>query len=110
MTKEVRNGDLIQVTIILEFEGTIRNHAILIENQFIPTVINQSTNYEIILNGDPIQVLGKFLGVQGSIIKKFEVQINGKSGYKATDIKFRYDEIEINLPVPYNKFDLIQND
>ena len=36
MQKEVRKGDKIQVTIKLEFEGTIRNHAILIENQFIP--------------------------------------------------------------------------
>jgi hypothetical protein len=110
MQKEVRKGDKIQVTIKLEFEGTIRNHAILIENQFIPTINNQRTNYEIVLNGDPIQILGRFTGVQGSSIKKFEVQINGKTGYKVSDVKFKYDEIEINLPVPYSKFDLIQID
>lgn len=108
MTKQVSKGDKIKVTVKLEFDGTVRNHAILIENQFIPTVNNQRTNYEIVLNGDPIQILGRFTGVQGSSIKKFEVQINGKSGYKATDVKFKYDEIEINIPVPYIKFDLIQ--
>jgi S-adenosylmethionine synthetase len=107
MTKEVRIGDKINVTIKLEFEGTIRNHAILVENQFIPTINNQRVNYEIALNGDPVQILGRFTGVQGSSIKKFEVQINGKTGYKVADVKFKYEEIEINVPVSYIKFDLI---
>lgn len=110
MKKEVKKGDKIQVTVKLEFEGTVRNHAILIENQFIPTVNNQRNNFEIILNGDPIQILGRFTGVQGSNIKKFEVQINGKTGYMAVDVKFKHDEIEISIPVPYIKFDLIQID
>jgi hypothetical protein len=108
MLKEVRKNDKIQVTIKLEFEGTIRNHAILIENQFIPTINNQRINYDIVLNGDPIQILARFTGVQGSSIKKFEVQINDKIGYNVSDVKFKYDELEINLPVPYIKFDLIQ--
>ncbi len=110
MQKEVRKGDKIHVTIKLEFEGTIRNHAILIENQFIPTINSQRTNHEIVLDGDPLQVLGRFTGVKGSSIKKFEVKINRKTGYKVSDVKFKYDEIEIKLPVPFSKFDLTQID
>ncbi len=110
MLKKVKNGDKVKVSVKLEFEGTIRNHAILIENQFIPTVNNQRTNFEIELDGDPIQILGRFTGVQGSSIKKFEVWINRKKGYKVSNIKFKYDEIEVNVPVPYSKFDLQQID
>lgn len=108
MTKQVKIGEKIPVTVKLEFEGTVRNHAILVENQFIPTINNERKDFEIVLDGDPIQILARFTGVRGSKIKKFEITINDRKGVEMKDIRFKYEEIEINLPVEYGKFDLME--
>ncbi|WP_340114866.1 hypothetical protein [Maribellus mangrovi] len=108
MTKLVKIGDKIPVTVILEFEGTVRNHAILVENQLIPTINNERKDFEITLDGDPMQILARFKGVRGSKISKFEISINNKTGVKFSDLKFKLEEIEIKLPVKYSKFDLIE--
>lgn len=108
MENQVKIGDKIDVTVKLEFDGTVRNHAILIENQFIPTINNERKNFQITLDGDPIQIEGKFIGVRGSSIKKFEISINKKAAFKVENIKFKYESIELKMSVPYSKFNLTQ--
>lgn len=105
MTKQVKVGDKIEVTVTLEFEGTIRNHAVLIENQHIPTQNNVGKS-EITLDGDPIQISGNFTGVPGSKIKKFEVVINDKLGYSLTETKLKFNQVNVDVPIPYSAFDL----
>ena len=108
MKKNVKTGDVIPVTIEMKFEGTIRNHAILVENQFIPTIDNQRKNFDITLDGDPIQIIARFIGVRGSTIKSLKLSINGKTGFSVSDIKLKFEELEIKAPIPYSKFDLVQ--
>jgi hypothetical protein len=109
MKKKVMNGQTIPITIEMEFDGTIRNHAILVENQFVPTINNKRKDFKIILDGDPIQVVARFTGVRGSKIKSFKLTINDKTGYSISDIKLKFEQLEIKVPVPYSKFNLIQN-
>ncbi|MNE54984.1 hypothetical protein D3C87_30510 [compost metagenome] len=94
------------VSIKFEYEGTIMNHAFLVENQFIPTVNNKVQNHPIELNGDPIELLARFSGAKGTVLKSFELQINGITGYKLSDIEFKTNGLEIKVPIPYSNFNL----
>jgi len=107
MSKEVKKGNTIEVDINLEFTGTVRNYSILIESQYVPTTNDKAQKHPVKLDGDPIQIKANFIGVKGSVIKKFEVVINEKK-WKIEDIIFKYEEIEVNIPVPYADFDLKQ--
>ncbi|PZR22316.1 MAG: hypothetical protein DI539_05745 [Flavobacterium psychrophilum] len=102
----VSNGDIALIDVKLSFTGTVRNHVVTVENQHIPTVNNEAKDVEIVLDGDPVRIRGRFVGSKGSVIDKFEVGINGVFGFKVADIKFKYDEIEITVHIPYSKFNL----
>lgn len=94
------------VSIKFEYEGSIWNHAFLVENQFVPTINNEARDHPVKLNGDPVDLLARFSGVPGTVLKSFELKINGVSGYKLTNIEFKTNGIEIKVPIPYSNFNL----
>lgn len=98
------------VSIRFKYEGTIWNHAFLVENQFVPTTNNEAKNYPVKLNGDPIDLLARFSGVPGTVLKSFELEINGIVGYKLTNIEFKTNGLEIKVPIPYSNFNLNPNE
>lgn len=105
MPKKIKPGDKLPVSVKLEFEGTVKSHAILVENQFIPTKNNQRNDYEIVFDGDPVLINARFLGKAGSKIKNFEIKINNKVGFK-TSFTMKNGLESVNIPVPYKLFDL----
>ncbi len=106
MLKEVKIGDKVPVSIELEFEGTVKNSLIIVENTYIPLINNNRDNFDVILDGNPIHIIGRFSGVKGSKIKKFNVTINNKKGFVCPEIIFKYNIIEIKNCVDYKEFDL----
>ena len=106
MTKKVKAGDKLPVSVKLEFEGTVKSHAIFVENQFIPTINNQRKDYEVTFDGDPVQIMARFVGKVGSKIKSFEIKINNKVGFKITNFTLKYGQQTIEIPVLYKSFDL----
>ena len=100
---KLKKGDIAEISIQLEFEGTIRNHAILVEDQFIPTINNKRTKFKVKLDGDPLNIVGRFIGAPNSEIKKFEVTVNDHIAYKVEDVKLKYQAVRIEVPVPYSQ-------
>ena len=107
MPKPIKKGDKINVSVELEFEGTIYNHIIIVENQHISTRNNTIKSKQIKVDGDPITIIGRFRGELGSKIKKYEVKINGYTK-KNNNLKLNTGEIETKEVVPYSYFDLIE--
>ena len=106
MAKEVKKGDEILVSVECEFEGTVRNHSILIESTFIPTVDNKRKNFPIKNDGDPIELSAQFVGVKKSKIKKFMVEINGVEVVNETDVIFKKEALVFNTNIPFEKCNL----
>lgn len=106
MAKQITIGDNLPVTVNLEFEGTIRNFSILVENKFVPTVNNAIKDFDVPFDGDPILIVANFTAVKRSVIKKFEVIINEKTAIILKDVKFKFETIEIKAPINCEAVDL----
>jgi hypothetical protein len=106
MKKKVKAGDKLLVNVTLSFDGTIRNHIILVEDQHEPTTNNKAVNYPIIMDGNPVQVLARFIGVAGSVVKSFTLEINGKKKEVISNIKMKRNEMEVRRPLDYSEFNL----
>lgn len=106
MIKPVRRGEKIPVSVKLEFDGTVYNKVVLIEDQFI-TLSNDKADEPIILDGDPIMVIARFRAEPGSKVKTFEITINGYT-LQNNDLKIKTGEFEIKQHVPFSFFDLVE--
>lgn len=106
MTK-IKKGDSIKVNLDLEFEGTIRNYAVFLEDQFIPTNANhKATDVEIKVDGDPLKLYATFAAIKGAKIKKIELTVNSVVGLSYKDIIFKGEQITIEYPLLYSVFNL----
>ncbi len=103
--KKVRNGDVEKVSVNLKFDGTIRNHIITVEDQFIPTTNGTAVEKEIRLDGEPIQITGRFRGSRNSEVKSFDVTINGQT-FSHSPIKLKSGEVEVKNQIPFDFFKL----
>jgi len=103
---QIKKGDELPMALSFEFEGTIRNHVIMIENQYILTKNNSIKNHLIKFDGNPLNVEAKFIGVKGSKIKKFTITINEKTEILLEDVVLKAEQLKLERPIPYQKFDL----
>lgn len=106
--KKVKKGDKVEVKIELEFEGNVNNHVILIEGEHIPTS-NNTAKENVELDGDPIEVESIFKGTNGSKIKKYTLEINGRIR-EENNLKIKQKKLRLVEQIPYSFFDLKEDE
>lgn len=106
---KIKKDDPLPVEVAIEFEGTIHNFVVAVEDQHVPMVGSGAkwSGREVIKSdGDPIKFSIICFGEIGSTLKKHELTINKKTFKGPESIKFKERRLSIPYLIPYRVFDL----